>query len=380
MKTRKSNIVIIGVFLTFIYGIAAGNVLSKDRTFSEMESRILAGMPDITIESVVSGKFMTEFETYVTDQFVARDRFIQVKSAGERIIGKKINNGVYYGKDGYLAGQVLSLNREQLNKNVNAVKNYSKVTEAEVTFALIPGSVEINREKMPSSIPDVNQKEVIEEIYGELAEDDVNCVDVYSALWDNRDKELYYRTDHHWTSLGAYYGYRALCNATSVNAVPIEDYNKTVRSSEFYGTLFSKTGAFWLQPDSIVTYVEEEGIEVERFDGNMTVKSELYVDDMLEKKDKYSMFLGGNQPLAVIRSGKTDLPKLLVVRDSYFDSMAPFMAEHYSEIHVVDFRYNRGNIEEYMKENEIGEVLIIYSLANFHEDKNVGYVLGSVCK
>ena len=84
--------------------------------------------------------------------------------------------------------------------------------------------------------------------------------------------------------------------------------------------------------------------------------------------------------MAIIRTKQEELPKLLVIRDSYFDSMAPFLTAHYSEIHVVDFRYNRANVEEYMKENEIEEVLIVYSLANFVEDKNIGYVLGNVTK
>lgn len=380
MKRKISDLVIIAVFLIFIYGVVIGNIVSEDRSFSDMENRMLAKMPKISIESVWSGKFMTDFESYITDQFVVRDGFIRLKSAGERLIGKKINNGVYYGEDGYLGEQLLFLDSEQTSKNVNALKSYLDITDAKVYFALIPGSTEINSEKMPSSIPDVNQKEVIFEIYNDLAEYEVTCVDIYEELQQNRDKELFYKTDHHWTSLGAYHGYRALCNAMGMETVPITDYKETTKSNEFYGTLYSKTGAFWLQPDSIKTYVEEEDIVVERIDGNTMSEGELYYEEMLEKKDKYSMFLGGNQPLAIIKTGQVELPKLLVIRDSYFDSLAPFLTAHYSEIHIVDFRYNRGNIEEYMKNNNIEEVLIIYSLANFHEDKNIGYVLGSVVK
>ena len=380
MKRRKSDLIIIAIFLVFIYGIAIGNLISEDRTFSEMENRMLAKMPKISGETLWSGEFMKDFEDYVTDQFMARDSFIQLKSVSERIIGKKINNGVYYGEDGYLAEQLLFFDEEQLTKNVNALKGYLSVTDANVYFALIPGSAAINKDKMPASIPDVNQQEIISDIYTELDEYEVTCVDMYGELWQNREQELFYRTDHHWTSAGAYFGYRALCNSLEIEPIPITDYSENIKSDEFYGTLYSKTGAFWLQPDSIKTYVEEEGIVVERIDGNTMSEGELYYEAMLDKKDKYSMFLGGNQPLAVIKTEHTGQPKLLVVRDSYFDSMAPFLTAHYSEIHVVDFRYNRGNIEEYMVDNNIEDVLIIYSLANFHEDKNVGYVLGSVAK
>lgn len=380
MKGKKSDFIIIVFFLIFIYGMAIGNLLIKDRTFSEAENRMLAQMPAVSGESILSGKFMTDFEKYVTDQFIGRDGFICLKSLSERIIGKKLNNGVYYGEDGYLAEQMLSLNNAQIEKNVDALKKYLKLTGADVTFALIPGSTQINKDKMPEFIPDVNQAKAILDIYDELKAYDVTCVDIYGALSYNRDKELFYKTDHHWTSLGAYYGYQALCNAKNIEPVPISDYEYTLKSDEFYGTLYSKTGAFWLRPDSIETYVKEDGIVVEHIDGNKKYTGELYDENMLDKKDKYSMFLGGNQPLAIIRTGHTQMPKILVIRDSYFDSMAPFLTAHYSEIHVIDFRYNRGNIEEYIADNGIEEVLVIYSLTNFNEDKNIGYVLGSVTK
>lgn len=377
MKKIRADLIITSVFVTFIYGIALANLLSEDRTFSEMENRMLAGKPAFTAERLWAGDFMTDFESYITDQFVARDSFIRLKSAGEYVLGKKINNGVYYGEDGYLAEQLLCLDTEQLEKNVNAIKKYSQGTEANVMFALIPGSVDINRDKLPANIPDINQKEVIAEIYNELNDTSLKCIDVYSVLNDNRDKPLFYRTDHHWTSEGAYFGYQALCNEIGIDAVPISSYSETIKSNDFYGTLYSKTGAFWVKPDYISTYVDEAGVDILKFDGNSQINGELYEESMLDKKDKYSMFLGGNQPLAVISTEHTELPKLLVIRDSYFDSLAPFLTKHFSEIHVVDFRYNRGNVEEYIKDNGIENVLIIYSLANFHEDKNIGYVLGS---
>lgn len=380
MKGKKSDIIIIVFFLLFIYGFVAANLFTKDRTFSEMENRMLAKCPEFKVESLLSGDFMEDYEVYITDQFVARDTFIQIKSVSERLAGKMVNHGVYYGDDGYLAEQMLSLDEEQIAKNMTAVKKYLEITDAEVYFALIPGSLEINRDKIPSVISDVKQDEVIEKLYRELAGYNVTCVDMYGALKEHSGEELFYRLDHHWTSLGAYWGYWSLFNAKGEPAVPLSAYEKTIQSEEFYGTLYSKTGAFWLKPDVISTYVEEEGITVERVEGNSMTQGELYEESYLSKKDKYSMFLGGNQPLAIIRSGQEELPKLLVIRDSYFDSMAPFLTPHYSEIHVVDFRYNRSNVEDYIKENGIEEVLIIYSLANFHEDKNVGYVLGSVAK
>ncbi len=375
MKGRKSDYVILGLFLLFLYGIAAANLFTKDRLFSQMENRMLAQRPKAELKTVLSGKFMEEYETYMTDQFVARDAFIRIKSLGERTLGKKINNGVYYGEDGYLAEQLQDLDEKQLDKNMEALKRFLDNTDKKVYFALIPGSVEINRDRFFPFLPEPDQKEVIRELYKQTEETDVVCVDMYGALWERREEALFYRTDHHWTSLGAYYGYRAFMEAKKEAAVALSDYTETVRSETFYGTLYSKTGAFWIAPDRITTYVEEDGIQVERVEGKTTADGLLYDESRLEKKDKYSMFLGGNQPLAILRTDNRDAPKLLVIRDSYFDSMAPFLTPHYSEIYIVDFRYNRADVSQFMEETGIDEVFICYSLANFHQDANFGLVL-----
>ena len=375
MKGRKSDYVILGLFLLFLYGIAAANLFTKDRLFSQMENRMLAQRPKAELKTVLSGKFMEEYETYMTDQFVARDAFIRIKSLGERTLGKKINNGVYYGEDGYLAEQLQDLDEKQLDKNMEALKRFLDNTDKKVYFALIPGSVEINRDRFFPFLPEPDQKEVIRELYKQTEETDVVCVDMYGALWERREEALFYRTDHHWTSLGAYYGYRAFMEAKKEAAVALSDYTETVRSETFYGTLYSKTGAFWIAPDRITTYVEEDGIQVERVEGKTTADGLLYDESRLEKKDKYSMFLGGNQPLAILRTDNRDAPKLLVIRDSYFDSMAPFLTPHYSEIYIVDFRYNRADVSQFMEETGIDEVFICYSLANFHQDANFGLLL-----
>lgn len=375
MKGRKSDYVVLALFFLFLYGIAAANLFTKDRLFSQMENRMLAQKPKAEPGTVLSGKFMEEYETYMTDQFVARDAFIRIKSLGERTIGKQINNGVYYGADGYLAEQLHDLNETQLDKNMAALKRFLENTDKKVFFALIPGSVEINRDRFFHFLPEPDQKAVIQELYKQTEGTGVVCVDMYGALWEHREEELFYRTDHHWTSLGAYYGYQAFMQAKGEAAAALSAYSETVRSESFYGTLYSKTGAFWIAPDRITTYVEEDGIQVERVEGKKITAGALYEVSWLEKKDKYSMFLGGNQPLAILRTDNLNGPKLLVIRDSYFDSMAPFLTPHYSEIYIVDFRYNRADVNKFMEEAGIDEVLICYSLANFHQDANFGLVL-----
>ena len=119
----------------------------------------------------------------------------------------------------------------------------------------------------------------------------------------------------------------------------------------------------------------EEGVKVTSYFTGKAEEGQLYVEDFLEKKDKYSYFLGGNQPLCVIEGQNPDAPKVLVIRDSYADSLAPFLSERFSEVHLFDLRYNITPIAHYVEQNGIDAVVVLYSFQNFTTDQNL-FVLG----
>lgn len=372
---KKSDILIIALFLIFIYGTALAGFVMKDREFSQMENRTLMQMPELTLADIWSGKFMEDYETYITDQFVARDFFVGMKSLGEKLLGKKINNDVYFAKDGYLIEQFTVADDTLPTRNALAIGKFAKNIDAKVAVALIPGSVEINRDKLFTDIPDESQKDIIDGIYTSLKAEEVQCVDMLGGLSEHKKESIFYHTDHHWTSLGAYYGYKEVAKTLGLHAVELDTYQETKRSDSFYGTLYSKAGAFWLKPDEIITYVEDNGIKVTQMEGATEKDGFLYDLQKLEEKDKYAMFLGGNQPLVKIET-KDKEGKLLIIRDSYSDSLAPFLTAHYGEIYLWDFRYNKESVSGFIKENGIDNVLICYSVDNFCEDTNISFVLG----
>ncbi len=113
-----------------------------------------------------------------------------------------------------------------------------------------------------------------------------------------------------------------------------------------------------------------DGVNVTAYYTGKPEEGKLYVEDFLEKKDKYSYFLGGNQPLCVIESEKNDGPKVLVIRDSYSDSLAPFLTERFSEVHLFDVRYNMMSPSQYVQANDIDEVIVLYSFNNFVQGQN----------
>ena len=98
------------------------------------------------------------------------------------------------------------------------------------------------------------------------------------------------------------------------------------------------------------------------------------LDSFLAEKDKYSFFLGGNQPLCVI-SSESDGERLLVIRDSYSDCLAPFLAGRFSQVHMMDLRYYRESVSEYIKENSIDKGLVLYSFSGFTDSGNLNLFL-----
>ena len=185
-------------------------------------------------------------------------------------------------------------------------------------------------------------------------------------------RTVYYRTDHHWTSLGAFYGANAILEAMGRKPLDLSDYVPTTVSESFYGTIFSTSGVRWLPPDSIETYIPEDGVTVTSYPNGKPEPGKLYDASYLARKNKYAYFLGGNQPLCVVRSEKPGAEgKLLLVRDSYADSLTPFLTERFAEIHLIDLRYYRASLQDYIRENGIDRVLVLYGFSNFTTDRNL---------
>ena len=176
-------------------------------------------------------------------------------------------------------------------------------------------------------------------------------MDFAGALTAHADEPIFYRTDHHWTSLGAFYGANAVLSSLGRPTLDRADFTPEVVSDDFNGTLYSTSGIHWLTPDEMEYWVEEDGISVTSWRTGSPELAALYERSYLDKKDKYSSFLGGNQPLCVLKNeDNPDGGKILLVRDSYSDSLAPFLAQSFSEVHLLDLRYYRAPVAQYAAE------------------------------
>ena len=385
--TKRYCIFITALFCAFIGVFLVANAVSPDRTFSEVENRNLEQLPAVdfgTPEKLFrdgnffNGQFMRDFETYTTDQFIGRDAWVDLKARTERALGKKENNNVYFADNDTLITRFDQPAADRVTENLNYVNKFVENVDIPVVFSLIPTQACIWADRLPEGAPNASQTDLMTQAQGAVTE--ATWADVYTPLMEHKDEDIFYRTDHHWTSLGAYYGYTGLASALGYTPVPLTDYTPTVRSTEFYGTVFSSSGVRWVKPDTITTYVPDDGITVvsHTYDNSGNPVEEqraLYVESFLSVKDKYSMFLGGNQSLGVVtNTNNPDGPKLLIIRDSYADSLVPFLTAHYSEIHLIDPRYYHLSVKDYVAQNGIDQALVLYSVPNFVTDGNMFWI------
>ena len=362
------------IFLAFIGAFFILNLVLPDRQFSEQENRYLQMRPEFSFKSLFSGDYTSKFETYTTDQFTFRDEWITLKAASELALGKQENNDVHLCENGTLIEGFKRPENSVLDSNMSALNTLVGNTDANVYFALIPDKSDLYSSLLPKNAPNDSEKEVIDYCYGQS---NATNVDMYSALSAHTDENIFYRTDHHWTSLGAYYGLSALAESMGLPCPALDSYtDRHVVSEEFYGTTWSASGFSWVDPDTMEIFVNApEGLKVTSYPQGSPVEGKLYDFSYLEKKDKYSMFMGGNCPMHVIETGNEDKPSLLILRDSYTDSLIPFLLDDFSEIHVLDLRYYRASLKAYIEQNNFDNVLVCYSVSNFCSDSNI-FLLG----
>ena len=363
---RISQVVTAVLFCAFLAGFGLLHILLPDRTFSPVENRTLSKMPDFSWSALVDGSYTSKLEKYLEDQFPLRDGWMGLKNRYEYLLGKREFHGVYLCGD-RLIHKIEDASRAE--QNIAYLQKLTELTDVPVYLGLIPTAAEVYRDQLPAGAENFDQAAYLEKVRESVP--DAVWVDMEKWMDGASGVSLFYRTDHHWTSAGAWHGYAALMEAMGEPFEPLGT-PETV-SEDFYGTLYSSSGVHWLAPDTIERYVSGESVTVENFEKGET--HGLYVDSFLGEKDKYASFLGGNTPLYIIRNPEAaSEEKLLVVRDSYSDAMAPFLSQYFAEIHLVDLRYYRTSVAEYARENGMDQIFVCYSVENFVKDMDAVFM------
>ena len=366
-------------FLLFLVILVFFNFIIKPRQFSESENRMLAQAPKFSIDRLFEGRFIKKYEKYKSDQFVFRDSWINIKSTIDEISGKKENNGVYLADDNYLIENFNKPNDEYVNKNINAINDFSKKHKDIKSYIMIvPNAISIIKDKLPKFAPALNQKEYTNKFKNKLISD-IKFVDVFDTLNNHNNEYLYYRTDHHWTTLGAYYSYLEVCKSMNIKPNTKDKYYVQRVTNNFYGTLYSKSAFNVDEADSIDVYIPKSSDDevIVNYVKEKKKEGTLYNSNSLKKKDKYTVFLEGNHPIVKINTTSKSDKKLLLIKDSYANSFVQFLATHYSDIVMVDPRYYYDDIEKLVKSEGITDILYLYNANTFFQDNSLAPVLNN---
>lgn len=368
---KKENKSFFIIFMTVWILLVVLNFIIPTKSFSEQENRYMAKFPKFTFENLVSGKYSEELNDYINDYFVFRNAWLKTKSFTELALGKKENNGVYIGKNGFLF-EKFEFGEEELKNVKSTLKSMNNLTnkiDIPIYFALVPNAIYINSDKLPDNVEVDNQEEIIDKIY-ENTQNTIN-IDTVDILKENKENYIYFKTDHHFTSDGAYLVYLKFCEKANISPVTLENYERKCISEEFLGTFDSKAQIPNQEKDKIYVYMNDNNRTVKSaiYDNKETNK--IYNEEYLSKKDKYSYFLNGNNSKVAIKTNIQNGKKLLLIKDSYSHIMAQFLCQNFEELHFIDPRYYTGNLNDYIEENNITDILFLYNVSTFVEDKGI---------
>ena len=373
-KVQEKLVGIIFILTLFLFLII--NVIVPDREKSVQENRMLATKPKFRLSSLISGDYDEKFEAYMDDQFVGRDMWRKLKVTVDRIGGSRLENGVYIGTNGQLLEQIEVADENHLAANIKAIKSFSESqSKIPVRMMLVPDAANVLNHSLPSLAKPEDQTQMFSMVRKDLG-DSVEWIDVSTELNKHKTEKIYYKTDHHWTTLGAFYAFQAAAPSFGIEGDLSGKYVSYAVSDSFNGMLASKSGVNLGEKEQIDIYVpteEDTDLIVDYVDEGKRSTS-LYDSSKLKEKDQYTVFLGGNSSLLDIRTVSTSTKRLLLVKDSFANSFIPFLTPYYREIVVVDPRYYSGTINDLMDSYRISEVLFLYSGNTFFKDNNISGV------
>ena len=359
------------IFMVLLLGLAGKEALSHQRTYSPVEKRELQTRPEISITKVLDGRFQKKYESYLRDQFPGRDHWVSFQTDMELFMGKNEIHNVYIGKNHYLLEHYTEkeFDPQQISKNLQALEKFVGKTKqnADVHVMMVPTKSWVLREKLPAFAPHYKEQKFYDALQQKLEKEDV-LISVEPVLDAHKEEEIYYRTDHHWTTLGAWYAYEQYTKAVGGDLQRAQGKKKfRCISKDLYGTTYAKIN-YARQADKIEIYEPADKLRVVYNMGEKKTKT-LYDFSFLKTADQYSVFTGGNQAVLEITGGIKNGKTLLLIKDSFANSILPFLAEDYEKLVVVDLRQLNVSGDRLLEMFSPTDILILYNSAQFAQDK-----------
>ncbi len=427
---RKLQYSLIILSVLYISAMIVFTVMNRNKSYSELEKRKLATFPKVSLSRILNGKFQKGFVDYLSDHFAFRDGWVTIKTKADITTGKKLINDIYIGKDDYLIEKyedsdfekdVIKENARYVSKFVNMASE--SIGTKHVKVVLVPGKARALKSKLPMFSSKCSMQEYMEKkLAKKINDSDSVIINLLEPLKKHDDEYIYYRTDHHWTALGAAYGYEEIKNSLGVkgtddtregmNSDSDTDKNKKSDSDsssenekkkdsksdksgksdlitkpdgfkyvkladDFYGTTYNK---IHLKVEADV--IEKPDIEAaEKADvtindsGEITKGKTMYYPEKLKTADKYEYFLSGNYSQVIIDTPKDDGSTLIMVKDSYSNALVPYLCQDYDYIYMIDLRYANSSIFDTLQSVErFDDILLVYNEEKFMQDRHQYYL------
>ena len=378
-RRRKGGLIhypVLILFSVFFVGMFLLDCVTPDRTVSELENTTLTQRPKVTAQILSSAglnRFFNDYTQYTKDQIPGRDAWISLQSFVETaLLQKTQSGGILLGDKGQMFDRtygLVSSEERTLPRNIAAVASLAARCPGKVYVMVAPAASSIYPERVPAHAPLLQEESYLGQIQAAVEQAGGVYLPLKDALSAHKDEYIYYRTDHHWTTQGAYYAYSELCSALG-----LEPFDRAAHTAvdvpDFYGTFYSRARTWNAQPDTLTYYDLDNPLTIYTVTGpGMPTEGQttgLYDLDKLDVYDKYAAFLHGNNGLSRVEGDGEG--RILVIKDSYANSFVPFLTANYAQIDVVDLRnYNYG-LDALIAENGYDQILVLYSFDSFKSD------------
>ena len=371
------------LFLVIFLAILLACMFCPEKVFSENENRALKSRIDTSAENVFSGDFDNDAETYLTDQFPGRDMLVTVTSDAKRFMGLKEINGVYLGSDGYLITKTTDedISVSRAGRNAAALSDFfyrCGIDPVNITVMPVPDAGTVLSGKLPRGAAMFDADKWMSFLSGCFS--GYNFIDMRSSLsaLDRSGEQTFYRTDHHWTTAAAQSAYNVFKNSAGSpdRSGPSGNVSTLIQLSDsFHGSLYSKVMCSDVPYDTVEGLSSDDigtvNVSIMGRSGVSETRDTCYDVAYLDKKDKYSVFFGGNYGEVRIETMSGSSRRALVIKDSFANSFVPFMTGDFSEIDMIDLRYFTGDVDELIRDRGITDIIVLYELSNILNDENI---------
>ena len=370
MRDDTKNKLLLLLFGGFLLAMCALFLFGPKETFSPREKRFLAGAPDAELGEILSGRFGRQAEDWAADHLPGRDFFLNLGAEADRLENLQVTKEIYRGKSGRLYERPAPWDEAVIGRNMAALTAFAETVAQPVDLALVPSAGYWMAEDIPGLADPYEDEAIVESAYA-LASPPIRTLNLIDSFREQPEKgALYYRTDHHWTSLGAYTAYRSYMEAKGRACPKPEDY-RVGTAEGFYGTSYARA-CFWGLPAESLELWDSGGSFTVRFSERDEAYTSLFFPERLQEADKYPVWLDGNHPLVTITNRDPEARgKLLVIRDSYANCLGCFLADSYARVTLVDLRYYRQPVSELCAREGFDDILFLYSVGNFMTDSNI---------